>query len=224
MEIPLFPLPLVLFPQVVLPLHIFEERYKEMINRCIDESIVFGLVLIPPGTSIETESAIRRIGVTARVIQFERIDDGRINIMAAGETRFRILNFTAGKPYWTANVEFFDDDNESEEVVQEPYNDVVRLYREVHQLAARYRGLDLDVEEIKIPTSPATMSHMVSFVLDLDVEFKQALLEMKSIEGRLKTLAVHLEETIQRLNAEIARAKTAPRVKGNGRLGRPEDN
>jgi len=222
MEIPLFPLPLVLFPQVVVPLHIFEERYKEMINRCIEESIAFGIVMIPPGTSAENEATIRRVGVTARVIQFDRIEGGRFNIMAAGEMRFRILNFTTGKSYRTARVEFIEDDDESEEELWDSYNDVVRLYREVHRLAAQYRGVDVDVDEVKIPASPATMSHMLSFVLDLDVEFKQALLEMTSIEGRLKTLTVHLEEASQRLNTEIVRGKTSPR--GNGHYGRPENN
>jgi len=224
MEIPLFPLPLVLFPQVVLPLHIFEERYRLMINRCIEESTTFGIVMIPPGTSVESESTIRSVGVTARVIQFERIEDGRINIMAAGETRFRILTFTANKPYWTANVDFFEDDRESEEAIQDSHNDVVRLYREIHRLAAQLRGASVDDAEIKIPESPATLSHMVSFVLDLDVEFKQALLEMTSIEGRLKTLAVHLEEATQRLHAEIARGRVSHKVKGNGHYGNPENN
>jgi len=224
MEIPLFPLPLVLFPQVVVPLHIFEERYRLMINRCIEESSTFGVVLIPPGTAAESESTIRRIGVTARIIQFDRIEDGRLNIMAAGETRFRILEFTAGKPYWTANVEFFEDDSEREEDLRDSYNDVVRLYREVHRLAAQLRGMEMDVEKVKIPVSPATMSHMVSFVLDIDPESKQALLEMISIEGRLKTLTVHLEETMQRLTAEIARDKISHKVKGNGHYGNPENN
>lgn len=224
MEIPLFPLPLVLFPQVVLPLHIFEERYRMMINRCIEESSTFGIVLIPPGTATESESTIRRVGVTARVIQFDRIEDGRLNIMAAGETRFRILEFTAGKPYWTANVEFFEDDRERDEDLQDFYNDVVRLYREVHRLAAQLRGMEMNIDEIKIPASPATMSHMVSFVLDLDPESKQALLEMISVEGRLKTLTVHLEEATQRLNAEIARNKVSHKVKGNGHYGNPENN
>jgi len=224
MEIPLFPLPLVLFPQVVLPLHIFEERYRLMINRCIEESATFGIVLIPPGSSTESESTIRRVGVTARVIQFDRIEDGRINIMAAGETRFRILEFTASKPYWTANVEFFEDDREDDEELQESYNNVVHLYREVHRLAAQLRGLEFDVEEVKIPVSPATLTYMVSFVLDVDPEAKQSLLEMTSVEGRLKTLAVHLDEAVQRLNAEIVREKISNKVKGNGHYGKPENN
>jgi Lon protease-like protein len=224
MEIPLFPLPLVLFPQVVVPLHIFEERYRMMINRCIEESSAFGIVLIPPGTSVESEATIRFVGVTARVIQFDRIEDGRINIMAAGETRFRILQFTGSKPYWTANVEFFEDDPESEESLQVSYNDVVRLYRELHQLVAQLRGVTIEDSEIRIPVSPATLSHMVSFVLELDVESKQALLEMTSIEGRLKTLTVHLEEATQRLNTEIARGKVSHKVKGNGHYGNPQNN
>jgi Lon protease-like protein len=224
MEIPLFPLPLVLFPQVVVPLHIFEERYRSMINRCIEESGTFGIVLIPPGTSTESESTIRRVGVTARVIQFDRIEDGRINIMAAGETRFRILEFTSSKPHWAAKVEFFEDDRESEEELQDSYNNVVHFYREIHRLAAQLRGLDFNIEEVKIPVSPATLTHMVSFVLDIDPEAKQALLEMTSVEGRLKTLTVHLEETMQRLNAEIAREKISHKVKGNGHYGKPENN
>jgi Lon protease-like protein len=224
MEIPIFPLPLVLFPQVVVPLHIFEERYRTMINRCIEESSAFGIVLIPPETSTESESTIRRVGVTARVIQFERIEDGRINIMAAGETRFRVLEFTGRKPHWSARVEFFEDDRERDDELQDSYNHVVHLYREIHRLAAQLRGMEFNVEEIKIPISPATLTHMVSFVLDIEPEAKQSLLEMTSIDGRLKTLTVHLEEATQRLNAEIDREKISHKVKGNGHYGKPENN
>jgi len=144
--------------------------------------------------------------------------------MAAGEKRFRILEFTSSNPYWAGNVEFFDDDQERDEELQESFNNVVHLYREVHRLAAQLRGMEFDVEEVKIPASPATLSHMVSFVLDIDPEAKQALLEMTSIEGRLKTLTVHLEEATQRLNAEIAREKISHKVKGNGHYGKPENN
>ena len=222
MEIPLFPLPLVLFPQVVVPLHIFEERYKEMINRCIEESSAFGIVLIPPGTAAENETAISGVGVTARILQFDRIEDGRINIMAAGEMRFRILEFTSGKPYWTANVEFFEEDREDDEELRESLDEVLRLYREVHRLASQFRGVA--VEEIRIPDSPASLSYMVSYVLDIETRSKQALLEMTSTTGRLKSLVVHLEETIQRMNEQIALNEIRNRVKGNGHHGNPENN
>ena len=87
-----------------------------------------------------------------------------------------------------------------------------------------FAAWNFDIEEIKIPLSPATLTHMVSFVLDVEPEAKQSLLEMTSIEGRLKTLAVHLEETTQRLNTEIAREKISHKVKGNGHYSNPENN
>src|SRR5262245_6719895 len=112
MDIPLFPLPnLVLFPQVAVPLHIFEERYKLMINRCIDNAEVVGIVL--KDAEDENETTIRRVGVTARIVQFERFADGRMNILCTGETRFRISQFKGNSPYWTGSVEFFEDDEES---------------------------------------------------------------------------------------------------------------
>jgi Lon protease-like protein len=214
MEIPLFPLPLVLFPQIVVPLHIFEDRYKLMINRCIEESSVFGVVLIPPGTAAENETTVRRVGVTARIVQFDRIEDGRINILAAGESRFRILQFGTSKPYWTADVELSEDDHEEDEELHESFSDVVRLYREVHRLASELRGVEAD--EIKIPESPVSLSYMVSYILDVDPEAKQLLLEMNSTTGRLKSLHVHLEEAIQRLSGQIARDKINHKVSGNG--------
>src|SRR5262245_51759248 len=113
MEIPLFPLPnVVLFPQVAVPLHIFEERYKLMINRCIDQDTVFGLVLLREDASHESESTIHHVGVTARVVEVERLDDGRLNILCAGESRFRITEFTGRDPYWTGLIDFLEEDVE----------------------------------------------------------------------------------------------------------------
>src|SRR5437773_2087048 len=100
MEIPLFPLPnLVLFPNIVVPLHIFEERYKLMINTCIDKDEAFGLVLLRSGSERESEDTIHRVGVTARIVQAERLDDGRMNILSEGDSRFRIFRFTQQSPY-----------------------------------------------------------------------------------------------------------------------------
>src|ERR1700730_12711516 len=101
LEIPLFPLPnLVLFPNIAVPLHIFEERYKLMINACIERAELFGLVLLRSGASDEREDTIHRVGVTARVVEVERLDDGRLNILCEGESRFRIYRFTQQMPFW----------------------------------------------------------------------------------------------------------------------------
>src|SRR5215510_13824779 len=108
MEIPLFPLPnLVLFPHIVVPLHIFEERYKLMINGCIDRDYFFGSVLLRGDQ--ETEEMIHRVGVTARIVEVERLDQGRMNILCEGETRFRVQRFTQQTPFWKGSVEVFDE-------------------------------------------------------------------------------------------------------------------
>src|SRR6185503_20693984 len=123
MEIPLFPLPnLVLFPQVAVPLHIFEERYKLMINRCIDQDEVFGLVLLQEDAEQESENTIHRVGVTARVVEVDRLADGRLNVLCAGESRFRIEEFTGSNPYWTGIVEFVEDLPEREAELQNAFD------------------------------------------------------------------------------------------------------
>src|SRR5262245_31201151 len=160
MDIPLFPLPnLVLFPQVAVPLHIFEDRYKLMINRCIDQSDVFGLVLLREGAEQESEDTILRVGVTARIVQADRLDDGRLNVLAAGEGRFRIVEFTGKTPYWTADVEFFEDESEDENDLRQAYDKVGTLYRRVAELSARLR--ETEVPELELPDSPVGLSYMV---------------------------------------------------------------
>src|SRR4051812_9643101 len=105
MEIPLFPLPsLVLFPNVIIPLHIFEERYKQMIYACIESGESFGLVQLREGAQEESGSTIHRVGTTARVVQVERLPDGRMNILCQGESRFTILRFLEHEPFWKASV------------------------------------------------------------------------------------------------------------------------
>src|SRR5262249_23903756 len=101
MDIPLFPLPnLVLFPNIVVPLHIFEDRYKLMINGCIEQDEVFGLVLLRKGAEEESEQTIHRVGVSARVVEVERLDEGRMNILCEGESRFRVHRYTQQLPFW----------------------------------------------------------------------------------------------------------------------------
>ena len=218
MEIPLFPLPnLVLFPQVAVPLHIFEERYKLLINRCIEDSEVFGLVLLHESAERESESTIHRVGTTARVIQVERLADGRINILCAGESRFRIEEFTGHTPYWKAAVEFFEDDDEQE--LEESRETVARLYKKAMELTSRLK--DVTPPELNLPESPVSLSYMVSYVLDLVPNRKQQLLETTSTSLRLRLLVDDLESGIRELEAQIRQKKVGSRASGNGDLGHP---
>jgi Lon protease-like protein len=221
MEIPLFPLPnLVLFPQVAVPLHIFEERYKLLINRCIDSSEVFGLVLLREGAEQESETTIHRIGATARVIQVERMEDGRMNVLCAGESRFRIRQFKGRTPYWTAAVELFEDDDEPFEELDQQRQEVSRLYRNAMDLTSRLK--DMIPPELDLPESPLSLSYMVSYVLDLSPIRKQQLLETTSTSLRLRSLVTDLEKAIRQLEIQIGRKNIGAKVSGNGDLGQPK--
>jgi Lon protease-like protein len=220
MEIPLFPLPnLVLFPQVAVPLHIFEERYKLMINRCIEQSDIFGLVLLNEGAESENEESILRVGVTARVVQVDRLDDGRLNVLCAGEARFRILEFTGDAPYWTADVEFFEDDAGVEEGLEEAYEKVSKLYRRATELTSQLK--EMEIPQLDLPDSPVGLSYMVSYVLDLSATRKQELLESTSTLFRLRSLVEDLETAISQLQGQVARKRVAHKAIRNGDLGKP---
>src|SRR5437762_846964 len=156
MEIALFPLPnLVLFPHIVVPLHIFEERYKLMINGCIDRDEVFGLVLLRSGADEENEDTIHQVGVAARIVEVERLDEGRLNVLCEGESRFRIHRFTQQIPFWKGAIDFFEDDEDR--AAESLYTQVSELYRSVAELSAKLSGAEQT--ELSLPQAPADLSY-----------------------------------------------------------------
>jgi len=217
-EIPLFPLPnVVFFPGVMLPLHIFEERYKKMISACVEENAPFGIVLMD-GES-ESPSTIRKVGVLGRVAQAERLEDGRMNILAEGEARFRIVKFLGQHPCWSASVELVQDGREPEAVLKSLGRETAKLY-----LAAYQKGLELTGKqggELRLPTSPVDLSFMVAYVLDMESDAKQSLLEMNSARERLRVLIRYLRDANERLDQQLRRKRIAETASRNGDLGRP---
>src|SRR5438132_1157315 len=159
MEIALFPLPnLVLFPRIVIPLHIFEDRYKVMINGCIDRDEAFGLVLLRSGAEEESEDTIHRAGVTVRISEVERVEDGKMNILCEGEARFRILRFTQETPFWNGSVQFFDE-TPIHQPVESFYEQVTQLYRQAGEIGSKLSGSPQT--ELILPESPTDLSYMV---------------------------------------------------------------
>jgi ATP-dependent Lon protease len=220
MEIPLFPLPkLVLFPRVLVPLHIFEERYKLMINSCIDSEAVFGIVLLRSGAETESEDTIHRVGVTARIVQVERLENGRLNILTEGEDRFRIRRFTSQEPYWKVFVDFLED-NESHPSIEVLQEEVSELYRKVAELGAKIDSTE--EPETALPESPTDLSYMISYILDIDPEAKQKLLELTSAAERLRSLVPYLNESIEKLQQQLTLKEIIHKVRGNGDLGKPK--
>lgn len=218
MEIPLFPLPnVVLFPRIVIPLHIFEERYKLMINGCIETGDVFGLVLLQAGAVEETEETIHRVGVTARIVEAERVEGGRMNILCEGERRFRVYRFTQQTPFWKGSVDLLEDRESASESL---YEQVAELYRSVAGLSAKLSGSQ--ETDLVLPESATDLSFMIGYVLDIPFEEKQRMLEMDVTSERLRLLIAHLSETLRKLEQQRSQKDMMTKVRGNGDLGLPK--
>lgn len=178
-RLPLFPLQAVLLPEEILPLHIFEERYKEMIGMCLDENLPFGIVLTG-------ESGIRQFGCTARIAEVtQKFPDGRMNIAAQGEKRFRIRQTYDEESYLTADVEFFGDVG-GEAPSADLVNEIIQAFRA--------GGGNTDLLSEEMIEDPARLSFKIGAALKLPLPDKEALLESDSLEDRLRSLVKMIEE------------------------------
>jgi ATP-dependent Lon protease len=192
----LFPLEIVLLPGELVPLHIFEPRYRELIGECLDEDGEFGLLFAD-------DRGVRELGTRARVVEVvERFDDGRLNIVVAGGERFRVLERTSGRTYQTAEVESVEDDED--ELVPEEVERVRRLYRRVAQIAGS------EPDEL----GDEQLSFGVAARIDFGPEMKQRLLELRSEQARLRLLA-RLLETAEEAFAQVAERRRRAQSNGN---------
>ncbi len=133
-HIPLFPLNSVLFPKQALPLHIFEERYKLMIGRCIDEKAPFGVVLIKSGEEAGGDAEPYDVGTTARVARVQRLPDGRMNLITLGRRRFRILELDRSEEYLSGEVEYLENTGAADEDVAASAERIAALFAEQYRL------------------------------------------------------------------------------------------
>ena len=190
MEMPLFPLKnVVLFPGMMLPLHIFELRYREMINRCIDEKIPFGVLLIEEGQEVGDSAKPHMVGTAARITRVERYEDGRMDIVAIGTQRFRVVDFDHSKSYLSGSVRHFPVIN-GETVQASQLVQVVRpkIIEYVEMLAkASQTRLKLD----RLPEDATTLAFLVAISLQISPKDKQSVLELTGIPEILSR-EVHL--------------------------------
>lgn len=187
-ELPLFPLNTVLFPGMFLPLHIFEERYKEMIATCLTGQRPFGVVYIREGEAEDDQLVDPyEIGCTARIVQVQRLEEGRMNVMAVGEDRFRIRSLYREKPYLVGEVESypFSDRDDDPGLVQAAN----ALHGEVEaylSLLARLGKVEFDPEQI--PDDAHTLTFLAASVLQVPMEQKQGFLTMAQAKQLARTL------------------------------------
>ncbi|MCS7025169.1 MAG: LON peptidase substrate-binding domain-containing protein [Bryobacteraceae bacterium] len=193
--LPLFPLPLVLFPRTALPLHIFEERYREMIGEAIEARSEFGVVLAREGGVVNT-------GCTAtveRVVQ--RYADGRFDILTAGRRRFEIHELVEGRSFLRGRVSFFDDEELS------PPDFTLRL-RAVEGFRKILRVTHEEIEEPKWD-DPQLSFQLAQIVTDVD--FRQQLLCLRSEVQRLETLVEYYPVYLRRWSHTEQIRAVAPR-------------
>ncbi|MEM7128790.1 MAG: LON peptidase substrate-binding domain-containing protein [Chloroflexota bacterium] len=180
MDLPLFPLNLVFFPGQVLPLHIFEPRYREMINHCLDTRNPFGIILLPEGASMEdSELPPHTIGTAARIVGVERLDDGRMNITTIGTKRFKVQKLLRRHSYLSAEVRHYPVINGNTKLAMDLAQKVrPRILSYVNAIASASRStLPLN----KLPEDPTSLAFLVAMALQVENEDKQKLLSLPSI-------------------------------------------
>lgn len=197
-ELPLFPLPeLVLFPSRPLPLHIFEFRYRIMMNTILEEDRRFGVLMFDP-----IEGKIADVGCCAEIIHFQRLPDDRLKVLTLGQSRFRVLEYIREKPYRVGLIEWIEDD-------PSPYNlrpmalKVKNLLENVVHLSSKLTEQNIEVPK-DIPTSPTELSYWVASNLAGVALEQQSLLEMQSTQKRLERELEILSSTCKHLAARTA--------------------
>jgi len=200
-ELPLFPLNVVLFPGMALPLRIFEQRYRLMISRCLEEQRPFGIVLIKKGREVGEPAVPFPVGTSARIEQVERLQDGRMNILTRGEGRFRVLEVVQNHPYLVGRVEEFPEpeENRGEELVEQ----VQQAYSEYVRTLIGLRGGW--VRDVSTPKDPVSLSYFVAHTLRIELPNKQRLLETPNAHERLERELFILTEARERLRRELER-------------------
>jgi Lon protease-like protein len=182
-ELPLFPLDVVLFPGEDLPLHIFEPRYRLMMNECIDQKTPFGIVLVRPNSEHLKEEPYS-VGTIAKIEVLDRLEDGSINLIARGLQRFRILELHRHKPYLSGLVEILEDRDEQDQPQTTYANQASDLFKAYLQVLIEVIGKESI--EFTLPAAPEDLSHFVAYFLDVPNERKQQLLELTSTTQRLE--------------------------------------
>lgn len=201
-DLPLFPLKTVLFPRMPLPLHIFEPRYREMIAVCLREEIGFGVVLIKEGEEVGEAAEPYAVGTVARILDVKKLPDGRMNLVTMGVVRFRILQTSKEHDYLSAEVERWEDDLGDAGLLP-------RVTHVAHQLFIEYMADLIELanaespsKQLVAPLDPQVLSYTIATNLQIPNEEKQNLLEMDSIEKRLRqevTLLEREREFLRRL-------------------------
>ncbi len=186
-KLPLFPLGTVLYPGLVLPLHIFEDRYKQLVRDLADgpEPRRFGVIAIREGreTGVNGVSALHEIGCTAMLRDVTEADDGQYDIVTVGTDRFRLLGLDESRPYLTGDIELLDEPAGDEAAAGLAASAVQQAFRAYLNAIADQGAATITVPEL--PDEPILLSYLVAASMIIEVSDRQGLLAQPDALRRL---------------------------------------
>lgn len=220
-ELPLFPLNVVLFPGMPLPLHIFEPRYRLLTRRCLEGGHfpverAFGVTLVAEGEEGKANTVPVEIGCTAKIIHVAPLPDGRFNLQTVGGRRFQVHARRMEDEYWIGSCCWLDDDQISEDLHEATARVRLALDGYLRAIAAGAGVSTPDLAQLEMPVSAFDFSMWIAALLPLAPHEKQPLLEMTSTAARLEEeyLLLRRAEVIQR--AFSKRETETPNVSSQG--------
>jgi Lon protease-like protein len=201
-ELRLFPLQTVLFPGMPLPLNIFEDRYRQLVSECVEASEPFGIVLIREGEEVGTDATPYDVGTTARIGSLQTDNQGRIQLVATGERRFRITELHHDRPYLWADVSYPPD--EGTDVPDSLLTQARERYGELLHLRTVASG---EYErEIDTPSDGAKLADIVGAAIAVGPEKRQELLETINITQRLEMALRLMDRSLPAMEREVQAA------------------
>jgi ATP-dependent Lon protease len=216
-ELPLFPLPIVLFPGVPLPLHIFEPRYRQMLIDVRKINNLFGLSYFDNSSSAVERPLPGHVGCVAEVSETQTMPDGRSNILTIGLVRYRVDDYVErGDPYLVARVSFFEDDEEDPTLLEESSREVAELFTRIARAVRLINDERANLPDIS-DTDPQRLSFLVAAAMEVDTDVKQELLELRLTSERLRRLRDMLARAV---TGYEERARVHEIAKGNGHSGK----
>lgn len=198
-RLPLFPLPLVMLPNELLPLYIFEDRYQQMLKDVAETGKMFGVMLYEGGESFTERPEIGSIGCVAEIRESELLPDGRSSIVTLGIVRYRLLDYIdSGDPYLVGDVAFFEDEIEGDSEAESVADEVFALFERIAKAAFKMSGSRGRLPEIT-RGRPEQLSFLVTAAFNFENELKYELLEMTSTTERLTRLRDLLSKMVDQM-------------------------
>ena len=215
-SLPIFPLPLVMLPNELLPLHIFEDRYRQMLTDVEQEGKFFGVILFEPQEAFEDRPSPGAVGCVAEIRESETLDDGRSNILTLGIIRFRLIDYVdAGEPYLVGEVAFFEDEKESEVEIDPLADKVFALFERMAKAAFKMSGNRGRLPDIQ-RTDAEALSFLITAAFNFDNDKKYGLLKTTSTIDRLTELKEILDQAVVQIE-ESAEIQTVSRTNGHSK-------